>query len=279
MRRRTRGQKLYLPPTLDPKRAGQLRKEHTEHERGNRNADEERIHDFNPEHFPNITKWKGVIPVEPWNENLGFSVLSPPSSETEALKSLNLLVTTHARNNDYVESLLPGVDQERYTELQWLVSWANQNYLFVFRFDYTRAVLDVAKKAFATKYFISNNGRVAPRLVRKLPNSAKFLYSEPKLQDSQKRPRRKNTKTSDEGLKKEEEKFDENEPAVLEEHPHIEEEVVKAETSDEDLSSQFDETSSEEEESASESSNSSDDNSREKNFARRTRRKRISDAD
>lgn len=57
--------------------------------------------------------------------------------------------------------------------------------------------MDVTKKAFASKYFISNNGRIAPRLVRKLPNSTKLLYAETKLLGNTKprRERRQNKST------------------------------------------------------------------------------------
>lgn len=123
-----RGQKVYLPPTLDRKRADQLKDEQVEqkrddHERNNGNADDEKVRDFNPEYMPNITKMKSAsIPREAWNENVGFSVsnLSPPTSNGEAFKSLSLLLATHSRHT-YVDLLLPPVDQPRQTELQWFV--------------------------------------------------------------------------------------------------------------------------------------------------------------
>lgn len=138
VRRRSRGKKLHLPPTLDSKHASRLKEENCEqstskrddHERNNGNVDDDKqVQDFNPEHMPNITKWKSSqIPHEAWNENVGrFSVsaLSPPQSNVEAFKSISLLLATHTRRNDYIELLLPPVDQPRQTELQWLVFFAS----------------------------------------------------------------------------------------------------------------------------------------------------------
>lgn len=135
-RRDTRRQRSALPPTVDAKKAAQVKEsEYSEQNAKRRVADEQqRINgnlpppeddkphlDFNPEHMPNITKWKrSEQPREPWNEQVGMSVLSPPETHTDALKSLSLLLATN-RQQEYVELLLPPVDQPRHTEKQWLV--------------------------------------------------------------------------------------------------------------------------------------------------------------
>jgi len=178
VRRRGRQDKILLPPTLDTKRAIQLKAEQVENtakqsdqERSNgiSHGEENAPFDFNPDHMPNITKYKtSQIPPEPWNErvDIGLSALSPPQSNEEAFKSLSLLLAIHSRRSDYVDDLLPPVEQQRLTERQWL--------------GYAHKVFDVTKRAYATKYFISNNGRLAPRLVRKLRDTTKVLYTESK---------------------------------------------------------------------------------------------------
>lgn len=134
MRRRARGQKLYLAPTLDPKKADRLKSEKlveesskrlgNDSEQNNGNIEEDLTNkDFNADYMPNITKWK-EIPLEHWNEQqLGLSALSPPESESEAFKSLRLLLATN--RNEYVDTLLPVLESPRHTtEQQWLVPFS-----------------------------------------------------------------------------------------------------------------------------------------------------------
>jgi hypothetical protein len=119
---------VYLPPTLDQKKATHIKNQHAA-ENGDVESDRQ-FHDFNPEHMPNITKWKPtpVPQAEPWNEHAKFSVLSPPESKEEAMKSLNLLISTHAqRSDDYVDALLPSIDQPRHSEQEWWVSVVLRN--------------------------------------------------------------------------------------------------------------------------------------------------------
>lgn len=99
-RRRGRGSKLSLPPTLDSKRAAQLKAEQLANEtskrlgedqdrnNGNMHGDDDRARDFVPEHMPNITRWKD-LPPEPWNDQqLGLSALSPPESQVIVVTGL-----------------------------------------------------------------------------------------------------------------------------------------------------------------------------------------------
>ena len=167
------------------------------------------------------------------------------------------------------------------------------NYNTTFRLEHARKVLEVSRREFETKYFISNNGRLAPRLLRKLPNTTKSLYTESKTASSSnnantKRTRRQRSEKppSNERFKKQEqlidafneemvvaiEKLDTTEP-ILEEQLSNVEEVKEREVSEEEvMSEEFDETSSDEESASENSSNSSDDNNSREIKTRRRRR-------
>lgn len=153
-------------------------------------------------------------------------------------------------------------------------------------------MLDITKKAFSTKYFISNNGRLAPRLVRKLREATKVTYTESKSTAASKRAsRRKNpaakAAVGERPAKNEEQLVDklnevniaskaENESVDTVVDENVEEEDLKEmdqeELMSEENSTDFDDDSSDEPQSASESS-SSDENPKEKGARRTTRRR------
>ncbi|KAI6218273.1 hypothetical protein M3Y95_01172600 [Aphelenchoides besseyi] len=169
-RDRKRDKTLLLPPTLDPKTAAKYRAEHLADKKKaiskNENKDEieqTECSGFNPDFMPNITQLQETTQNrETWNEHLALSSMTLPDNES-ALNSLNLLLTTHTGDDDYIDSLLPVAETPRHNERQW--------------FEYAQKVFDITRKAYTTKYFVSNNGRLTPRLVRRLHSSTKLLYN------------------------------------------------------------------------------------------------------
>ncbi|KAI6179343.1 hypothetical protein M3Y98_00600200 [Aphelenchoides besseyi] len=167
-RDRKRDKTLSLPPTLDPKTAAKYRAEHLADKKKaiskNENKDEieTECSGFNPDFMPNITQLQETTQNrETWNEQLALSSMTLPDNES-ALNSLNLLLTTHTGDDDYIDSLLPVAESPRHSERQ---------------FEYAQKVFDITRKAYTTKYFVSNNGRLTPRLVRRLHSSTKLLYN------------------------------------------------------------------------------------------------------
>ncbi|KAI6226210.1 hypothetical protein M3Y99_01320900 [Aphelenchoides fujianensis] len=172
-----REKSLNLPPTLDPKDATKLRDQHLAKQRkplvkGEVNKPNDEADDdsttrgsFDPDLMPNITTRQEEIQArEVWNEQLGLSEMSLPSAES-AQKALLLLQTTSVeKENEFVGSLLPpaiGDVAADFSEAQWL--------------DYARSVFEITKRTFNTKYFMSSNGRIVPRIIRKLRSSTKLL--------------------------------------------------------------------------------------------------------
>jgi hypothetical protein len=166
-----------------------------------------------------------------------------------------------------------------------------------FRFDYALKVLDITKKAYATKYFISNNGRLAPRLVRKLRDTTKLIYTETKPTAASKRAsRRKNVPINPATTVERNEQLADklNEINIVESADNesvqvdksvdetFEDEDLKEEDQEEimseDNSTDFDDSSDESAQSASESS-SSEGNPKEKGARRTTRRRQRMSSD
>lgn len=48
--------------------------------------------------------------------------------------------------------------------------------MFCFRSNYAKQIYSTSQKAFHDRYFLTNNGRLAPKLIRKLKAATRFIY-------------------------------------------------------------------------------------------------------
>ncbi|CAD5215131.1 unnamed protein product [Bursaphelenchus xylophilus] len=204
---------------------------------------EDTSHLFNPDHLPNIiSKQSEPPPTEPWNDLDSILALSPSHSVESATNAVKLLHLTskNIKENEFVTGLLPPEEKEL-TELGW---FAHVEKVFKNHLDY-----------YHTKYFLTNNGRLAPILLRKLKGSSRIIYKKERTRAG--RPERRGPRVNTTSTTAE----DKEDEAEEEKTSELEDVDVDSEPSSESIFS--DDRSSEEE------SESEDEKNRSKKFQRR----------